>query len=196
MNVKITTTSTEESLDEEILDELTSSPSHRRAIFIKVVAIFIIIFVALPFTLIYLATGSFLNQFYGLSKDSRDQQRISDLSSLNQLISQFVNSSAPNSLCAQTSPCIGFSFSPTSPSVNGQGWVKVDFSKNSRFASTRLPLDPINNLKYYYRYCSDGKNWELDAKLESSSSLSKANSDGGDDPELYEIGTNLTLCPK
>jgi hypothetical protein len=54
-----------------------------------------------------------------------------------------------------------------------------------------MPIDPINDPTYYYSYFQNGSGYELNARLEFSPDLMQ--NDGGNDPDMYEIGNNLLL---
>lgn len=60
-------------------------------------------------------------------------------------------------------------------------------------------VDPatVNNVPHNYRFAWDGETYEINCQFESVEYQSKYDSDGGNDSEWYEIGTNpgLTLLP-
>jgi hypothetical protein len=58
-----------------------------------------------------------------------------------------------------------------------------------------LPTDPINDQEYHYIYCATGGDWEINAKFETRKYKKIMLEDGGDSPELLELGTKLTICP-
>ena len=89
-------------------------------------------------------------------------------------------------------------------SIDGTGWLPIDFSsiKSSPFSS--LPIDSINDagrgLYYSYIYDSVSGTWELNAKMESEAFMVSGNkdaesTDGGDTAVLYESGSALDLIP-
>lgn len=91
--------------------------------------------------------------------------------------------------------------STASRSVDGFGWVPVDFATmtgGSPFAT--LPLDPSNTDTYFYSYaCSENaKTFELNANMESGrySELGTGDveaNDGGDITGIYEVGNDPGL---
>lgn len=98
--------------------------------------------------------------------------------------------------------------SETNASVNGSGWVPVELSSISGGSPiSNLPIDPTNsissgssitNADKVYRYAcnSDGLTFELNAVLESTAFTvddNKMTKDGGNNPNYYEIGTNLLI---
>lgn len=131
-----------------------------------------------------------------LTKRGRDAARLSDLANLQQAINvavQEATSSSTAILCAGgTAPCNGSSNTGTRNS-DGTGWVKVNLSVQKSVSVPTLPVDPTNDTPDHYTYCSDGNGWEIDTALESQQQSGKAGGDGGDDPALYEVGSNLKL---
>ena len=135
-----------------------------------------------------------------LTARGRDAARLTDLVNLQQAINvavQEATNSAAELLCVgQTSPCNGSSHTGTR-TANGQGWVKVDLSAQQSVSVPTLPVDPVNNSANHYTYCSDGTDWEINTNLESKQQTTDPNdkrkNDGGNDPALYEVGSNLAL---
>jgi len=79
---------------------------------------------------------------------------------------------------------------------NGTGWVPVDFiSIPSGAPLSSVPVDPVQNDLYYYAYAGTNinKTFEINAKLESQKFTTQAATDGGNDPTIYETGTDLNL---
>ncbi|MEK9152410.1 MAG: hypothetical protein AAB692_03520, partial [Patescibacteria group bacterium] len=93
--------------------------------------------------------------------------------------------------------------------VNGSGWVKVDLTSLAGGSPlSNLPVDPTNtitdlaNVDYtdlVYRYMCDATDltFEVNAKLESAAYTTSPDNrltlDGGDNDNLYEVGTKLTI---
>jgi prepilin-type N-terminal cleavage/methylation domain-containing protein len=100
--------------------------------------------------------------------------------------------------------------------VNGTGWIPVKLSGlvgGSPISS--MPLDPVNRIAFgasavttitnealMYRYaCKKSPlSFEVDARLESSAygvggTDDKAKSDGGNNTNLFEVGTDMTILP-
>lgn len=133
-----------------------------------------------------------------LKKRENDSLRLADLAELTQLItrvSQEASISGTPQLCLDESICSGQSNDGGSEnrSVNGKGWVKVDLSSQRALSLPVLPLDPLNDANFFYRFHSDSVGWEIDAVLESEFFRGKMKSDGGNNDQKYEVGTNLTL---
>ena len=101
------------------------------------------------------------------------------------------------------------SLQATSPALtNGTGWIPVNFGNISGGSPiSNLPVDPINKINslsavvstdLVYRYgCSVSPlAYEINAQLESAAYTSddnKLETDGGNNPDLYETGTNLLI---
>lgn len=160
-----------------------------------------------------------------LLKQSRDSVRLSDLSSLNSAIGiyqaegktslgtqnkVYVSIADSSATCANLGlPSLpsGWAYvcvpSSTLTKVDATGWVPVNFTSISAGSPLgTLPLDPINTTSTgdYYTYVTGGS-WELEATLEAEKNnlggnLSRVSTDGGTEPGLYEIGTNLALSPR
>lgn len=82
----------------------------------------------------------------------------------------------------------------SSYNIDGSGWIKVNF-KQLGFRNISLPG---NNYKTY-KYCSDGKNWEISITYEDYNNQDYeitylAKSDGGNNPDAFELGSNKLLC--
>ena len=134
-----------------------------------------------------------------LTKRGRDAARLTDLanlqSAINVAVQEATGSGTVDILCVgglTSGACRGDSFTGTRNS-NGSGWAKVNLSAQKSVSVPTLPQDPVNSTAYHYTYCSDGNAWEIDTALESSQQSSKMITDGGDDPALYEVGSNLGL---
>jgi len=135
-----------------------------------------------------------------LSKRGRDASRLTDLANLQQAINVTLQASPANSplpLCSsQPAPCSGRSTDPgrSNRNADGTGWIKLPL--NTSVSPSAVPIDPVNNTKLHYTYCSNGSSWEINTILESDQQMPKMKSDGGDDDNKYEIGNNLTLINK
>lgn len=87
----------------------------------------------------------------------------------------------------------------TSVSVNGTGWIPVNFaaiSSGAPFGS--LPLDPVNSGQLMYIYAATSTSYKLAAKMESQKygyggSADVISNDGGVGTSTYQQGTNLEL---
>lgn len=129
-------------------------------------------------------------------KKIHDSDRLTDIADLRQAITTVsfeATGSASQVLCNNTSvPCHGSS-NNDGRTADGTGWLKINVGIQKSVNIPTLPIDPINDAMYHYAYCSNGNDWELDTKLESANQASKMSGDGGNDDNLYEVGTNLNL---
>lgn len=88
--------------------------------------------------------------------------------------------------------------------IDGKGWLPVDFSGLRNQYLNALPVDPINSfskgLYYLYAFQTQPLQYEISISFESESFLKngasdKVSTDGGDDDNRFEVGTNLRLIP-
>ncbi|MBW6441168.1 type II secretion system GspH family protein [Patescibacteria group bacterium] len=112
-----------------------------------------------------------------------------------------------------TATIAGFTaVSTAGTSVDGgaTSWLPVDFTQISGGSPiSNLPLDPVNtvalpaapaNTDLVYRYACDKDNltFEINATLESDAFTSVDNkhvNDGGNNNNLFEVGSSLTILP-
>ena len=131
---------------------------------------------------------------------SRDSQRFSDLTTM---------ATATNLYLADNHDFAGmggpFASFPIVGSENamkkndGTGWILgLDYTLVSSGAPiAALPLDPVNNATYSYRFGVNvaSKTYELDCVFESTDNTAKHSSDGGNNANRYEVGTDLSILP-
>jgi prepilin-type N-terminal cleavage/methylation domain-containing protein len=155
-----------------------------------------------------------------LLKQSRDSERLSELTTLNKAIAIYqvdnggtlgVASTTYVSIPDTSPSCTNlglptlptgwnYACAPTSTyrNVNGTGWLPIDLTQIS-FKSPlgTLPVDPVNTTTTgsYYTYVTGSNKYELAAILESQKYASQEALDGGSDPASYEAGSDLTLAP-
>ena len=155
-----------------------------------------------------------------LFKKSRDSRRITDIQTLYKGIS-FMESWNTSGITYGTSTtvylslpdssttCTSYSL-PTLPTgysyncvtstnlrkADSTGWIPIDFTvANDNKYITSLPIDPINDINYYYSY-NPGGSFEVNALLESNEYITKFSlNDGGDSFNSYEAGSSLTDMP-
>ncbi len=134
-----------------------------------------------------------------LTKRGRDAVRLTDLANLQQAINVAIQESTASGsgiLCNSGAfPCSGRSITDTR-SADGTGWVKTKLTVQKAVSVPSLPVDPANTGAYHYTYCANGNVWEINGVLESAQQVSRMVSDGGDDPNKYEVGSNLNLIGK
>lgn len=121
----------------------------------------------------------------------RDEQRLSDINTLERIIIEF---NVDNNTYPDVADTLRVSTilpgSSTGPLENvSSGWIAQDLS----FYNSILPTDPINDATYFYSYQHNGSSYELNAQLEYYTEFSINTYDGGDDGDIYEVGGDLTI---
>ncbi len=157
-----------------------------------------------------------------LLKQARDSKRLQDLTSIDKSlqvsqaiypdISLGTASTVYVSIADTTSTCanIGLPTLPSGWSYNcvtsanlinsdGTGWIPVNFQDTNLVGAVQLsalPIDPINTTStgLYYTYAMGGS-WQITSLTESEKYATNAANDGGQDPAMYEKGSDLTLTP-
>lgn len=133
-----------------------------------------------------------------LTRRGRDAARLTDLanlqSAINVAVQESTGSGAVTVLCSTSGsyPCNGSSNTGTRAS-DGTGWVKVNLSSQKSVSVPTLPIDPVNSVAYHYTYCAASDAWEINTVLESDQQKGKMTTDGGNENDKYEVGSNLTL---
>lgn len=120
---------------------------------------------------------------------SRDNKRMSDLTTLDRAVSEYVmdNGAYPDAVNTLRTSAI-LPQGQTGPLQQvSSGWIVADFSKYL----SNLPTDPVNNATYFYSYKHTNSGYELNAKVEFYTT--DAQNDGGNSATLYEIGNDLTI---
>jgi hypothetical protein len=88
--------------------------------------------------------------------------------------------------------------------INGSGWIPINFMEINFPSLSLLPVDPINKLNkglyYLYAFKRNPLQYEIAAGFESvefqkGGKLDKTSTDGGNDDNRFELGTNLDLIP-
>ncbi len=160
-----------------------------------------------------------------IMKRARDSQRISDLANLGKVLSMALSeglltssicdgtkiyASLPDSIPLSNNLPSGFHWQQVSEDnlrkSDGTGWIPINLSGSytSGFSLASLPVDPSNTLNdglYYTFYCNPQQQYILTSYMESKTfgpkgnETSKTNKDGGPDPYLYEVGSNLFISP-
>ena len=122
---------------------------------------------------------------------ARDEQRLSDVGILQGGVSKAI----ANGLILCNNNLLFCEGKSTDTGANrrsdGTGWLMVDLSSS---IPSFLPVDPINKGNYFYHYCSNATQWEINLRLESKVHKPLSAKDGGNDVSLYEVGTDLHLC--
>jgi prepilin-type N-terminal cleavage/methylation domain-containing protein len=149
-------------------------------------------------------------------RKSRDSKRINDLQLLDTALKTLlsternINLGQENviytSLPDSSSTCGSYNllplFSPYSYrcqtsqnylKVDGNGWLPVNFTLGKILMVSVLPVDPLNNEDYFYAYQVRYGRYKLTARFEAQVNISKMVNDGGFEPTLYEVGSDLFI---
>jgi prepilin-type N-terminal cleavage/methylation domain-containing protein len=149
-------------------------------------------------------------------RKSRDSKRINDLQLLDTALKTLlsteknINLGEENiiytSLPDSSSTCGNYNLLPLFPpysyrcqtsdnylKVDGNGWIPVNFTLGKILTISVLPIDPLNNKDYFYAYQVRYGRYKLTARFESQTNISKMVNDGGFEPTLYEVGSDLFI---
>ncbi len=163
---------------------------HRRTGFTLIEVLFVISVVCVIFGTLLVAANP-----KALMQKSRDAKRMQDMDAMLKAINLALADGEIT--LVPTATCTNCSSSTGSQAVDGSGYIKfkiVDGKKGlTKYSIDSLPLDPINNGKYVYTFGSTATGFELNAVLENPDNVSKMGTDGGNDSNMYEVGTNLQI---
>ena len=123
-------------------------------------------------------------------KKSRDEKRLTDMTTLERAISEFVLDNKRYPDCEDTLR-VSTSLPSGSPDLTNSnlGWIYDDLS----LYLDKQPIDPLNDSDFFYSYMQSSTSYELNARLEFFTD--EMVKDGGDRDDLYETGNNLNLIP-
>jgi len=135
-----------------------------------------------------------------LMQNARDNQRFKDIVGLKNAVNLYLadNNDFGTLEGPYYSNDVTFSDDKTRSLNNGKGWLPVNFTKVSTGASIKaLPLDPLNNeINFYSMAISrQHKTYEINLHFEKTENIKKEITDGGNNPNRYELGTDLTILP-
>jgi hypothetical protein len=126
---------------------------------------------------------------------SRDTTRINDMDALSEAVSLAVSEGEIS--LVSTESCNTCDPNTGTVAIDGKkGWIKFDIPEGKTGLVKyipRLPLDQVNNDRYVYTFASTSNGYEINAVLESDENSTKMELDKGNDPEVYEVGTNLNI---
>lgn len=142
-----------------------------------------------------------------LLAQARDSQRMQDLASVHSALSLYsVSTTSPtfgaDLIITNDAGTCGVEIAADSDrTTDGNGWVRVNLdSLTGGSPLAVLPIDPVNSGDYAYCYDGDNTNkkWEVATTLESAKFVNgggddRESTDGGDNADGYEIGTDLTI---
>lgn len=129
---------------------------------------------------------------------SRDSIRFSDMNTLAGALNQYLadNHDFKGLVGPYSTIDANFSGDAARKNIDGTGWIPLNFSLISTGAPfSVLPIDPLNNSKNNYRFgvSVQSKTYEIDCVFERPENIQKHSTDGGNDPNVYELGTDLTI---
>jgi hypothetical protein len=129
-------------------------------------------------------------------REVRDLQRIEDLGNLSRAIK--LSLVEGEVVLVSTSKCDDCASDVGSDSADGSGWIKFDVPEGKEGLGKyfdSLPVDPLNKGVYKYVFEADDKtqSFKISVQLESPTNDVKMRLDGGTSPELYEVGSDLSL---
>ena len=121
-------------------------------------------------------------------KSAKDVKRISDLNLLDSAINAYRidHQNYPDLENVLRTSILLPSGNTKIESVSS-GWIDQDMTGYL----SKLPTDPINDATYHYSYIHNQSGYEINAKLETLPA--QMQNDGGNDPNMYEMGNILTL---
>lgn len=134
-------------------------------------------------------------------RKGRDSSRFTDLANLQQAITTALATETPPSYCygggagatCNYTTITGGDSHNGNRSNNGSGWVNINLSGQTTVSMPVLPIDPTNSGDYYYRYAAtNGIGYEINAAMEHADNQLKAQNDGGNSNDRYEVGTSLS----
>ena len=149
-------------------------------------------------------------------RKARDAKRLNDLNLLNSTIQSILNIEGNINLGEEnliylslpdsSSTCRSYNLAKIHPpysyrcqnqnnlqKVDGSGWIPINLTLGKIISLSILPIDPLNNQDYFYAYQVKNERYKLTAKFESYSYITKMIQDGGFEPILYEIGSDLKI---
>lgn len=129
------------------------------------------------------------NQFL---KEARDATRVKDILNLQTAIIGAVT--VGDITLTDTSTCTTCTSLSGTSLVNGTGWVSFQNNGSglANFTPT-LPEDPKNKDGLMFSYHSNGISFEINTTMESDRYSEYSQKDGGNDPNVYERGWDLTI---
>jgi len=132
---------------------------------------------------------------------SRDTTRLNDLDALRSAISIALTEGEMILTDYDLNTLETTNSSTSGQAVDGTtGWIRftipTDKTGLGRYISA-LPLDPTNDATLttplIYSFRSNAENFEINATLEYGDNAVKMTTDGGDNDNVYEVGTSLTI---
>lgn len=159
---------------------------------------FVQILIILTIVALLIAGVIFIIKPSKVLEKSRDSQRFSDMRNLSTAINQYLadGHDFKGLVGPYSSIDTGFKDDSARQKIDGTGWTPINFKLISMGAPFDiLPLDPLNSTTYNYHLgvSVSSKTYEIDCAFESPENISKQSNDGGNNPNTYELGTDLTI---
>ncbi len=177
---------------------------------------FVEILVVMAIISILFASFFYIWNTMDVFRKSRDSKRINDLQLLDNALKTLlsternINLGEENiiytSLPDSSSTCGSYNLIPLFPpysyrcqtfenylKVDGNGWLPINFTLGKILTISVLPIDPLNNKDYFYAYQVRQGRYKLTARFENKTNISKMANDGGFEPTLYEVGSDLFI---
>jgi len=128
---------------------------------------------------------------------SRDAERSKDLTAIATALDLYLADN--KDFKGLTGPYLSTSAGSNSAQKNdGTSWIPIKFNTiSSGTPLGTLPLDPLNNDTYHYTLGIDpvAKTYEINCVFELPDNVKKESTDGGNNANVYEVGTDLTILP-
>ncbi len=124
-----------------------------------------------------------------LKKRGRDNKRISDMSVLERIIAEYLldTGSYPDILDTTRNSSVLPTGNAGPLFSSSDGWI----DQNLSVYEVKLPVDPLNDATYNYKYRHTASGFEINTVLEYYTD--KSSEDGGNDDSVYEVGNDLTI---
>lgn len=133
-----------------------------------------------------------------LLQRSRDSRRVSEVGEVNKALAAAIANTQITTWPAARTARNSCAVAPAVPAtgVDGSGWLGGFVGTMSSFIP-RLPTDPTNTGTQCYfgtlEAAGTAQTWEISVNLELPANATLESTDGGDDPALYEVGTDVGL---
>ena len=151
-------------------------------------------------------------------RQTRDSNRIADLTTIKTALVTYIADTGANANIGSSTTCYaqssstladcadrfsGSAIATTLPGrkVDGTGWMPINMTiMSTKPPISIFPLDPTNNATFFYAYKAEPGQllFKVDAKMESEKysrggSGDVESKDGGNNPNLFEAGTDMSL---
>ena len=128
---------------------------------------------------------------------SRDARRLQDVSNISKVIALAIVDKELD-LITTGDNCFTCVSDAGTQSVDGSGYIKftkMDGKTGLAKFMAALPVDPVNSGLYVYTFASNTTDYELNIVLESPDNAFKMTTDGGNNPNVYEVGSSNLIIP-